>query len=223
MAAEGWSGLSVKEGEPISNKYEDENYITFTLDFDNNTASLTDGIYAGYYTDGNYTIPSKITVDGVDYTVTSLETYAFYGNMYITSLTIPASIESIGFCALSNCSNLTTATCLTATPLTIGTDAFSTYGSDGNWTSFASNVDLYVPEGSVDAYKAADVWKDLKSINAYGSSSIAGIAADTAVPVEYYTIDGIHVATAAQGETPALPAGLYITRTGKTTAKVAIR
>lgn len=225
--AEGWSGITVKEGEPvsISNKYEDENYITFTLNFDNNTASLTDGIYAGYYTDGDYTIPSKITVDGVDYAVTGIGTYAFSKNTYITTITIPAGIERIGYGAFSYCTALTSVTCLTATPLAIGADAFgSSYDSTSEtWASFVSNVDLYVPEGSVDAYRAADVWKEFKSISAYGSSSITGITADTAATVDYYTIDGIHVATAAQGEVPALPAGLYITRTGNTTAKVAIR
>src|ERR1035437_9304352 len=49
---------------------------------------------APYY--GAISIPSTVTYNGITYSVTSIGTYAFYESYYLTSVTIPSSITSIG-------------------------------------------------------------------------------------------------------------------------------
>ena len=51
-------------------------------------------------------IPSSVTNADITYTVTSIAASAFYGTG-ITSVTIPASVLTIGDCAFQNCDNMT--------------------------------------------------------------------------------------------------------------------
>ena len=79
---------------------------------------------------------------------------AFYGCKGLTSITIPESVATIGEDAFFGCSNLQSVTAYNPTPVNIVYD----------WISVFDGVDyetckLYVPAGSVDAYKAADGWK----------------------------------------------------------------
>jgi hypothetical protein len=68
----------------------------------------------------------------------------------LTEITIPASVTSIGDYAFAQNEDMTTVTCLAATPPTFGRNAlFSTT--------------IKVPAASVAAYKAADGWKDYAS------------------------------------------------------------
>ena len=59
---------------------------------------------------GNVTIPESFTYNGVTYSVTSIEYYAFYNCSGLTSVTIPNSVTSIGYCAFYFCSGLTSVT-----------------------------------------------------------------------------------------------------------------
>ena len=65
---------------------------------------------------------------------------------------------TIGNYAFRGCSNLTTVTARNETPVSLG----SSYTFQNR-----SNATLYVPKASVDAYKAANRWKDFKSIIGY--------------------------------------------------------
>lgn len=56
---------------------------------------------------GNVTIPSHVTYEGLTYCVTMIYTQAFYSCMGITSVTLPNTIEYIAQGAFWNCSNLT--------------------------------------------------------------------------------------------------------------------
>jgi hypothetical protein len=68
----------------------------------------------------------------------------------LKSVTIPAEVTTIEDLAFVQCTSLTEITCMATTPPTLGYMVFlmvPTY-----------NVTLYVPDESVDLYKAADTW-----------------------------------------------------------------
>ena len=65
----------------------------------------------------------------------------------LTSLTLGSGLEYIGNNAFYNRTNLTSITCLATTPPTLGTNT--------NAFDNTNNCPIYVPEDSVDAYKAA--------------------------------------------------------------------
>lgn len=69
----------------------------------------TDGtawVEDGKKTQGDVTIPSKIEVDGKEYTVVGIDTNAFFYNTSITSVTLPDNLKYINGGAFSNCYNL---------------------------------------------------------------------------------------------------------------------
>lgn len=66
------------------------------------TAWVADGDKA----QGDVTIPSKIEVDGKEYTVVGISTNAFYNNRSITSVTLPDNLKYINDEAFSYCRNL---------------------------------------------------------------------------------------------------------------------
>ena len=75
-----------------------------------------------------------------------------YGCGNLKSIDIPEGVTSIGNSAFSGCHSLTSFTCLATNPPALGSKAFN----DMNGT-------IYVPAASVEAYKAADGWKDYAS------------------------------------------------------------
>ena len=89
-----------------------------------------------------------------EYTVTSICQFAFYYGTAMTGVIIPSTVTSIGMYAFSTCSNLTSVYCYGETPPTITSDVFSTYDT----------ATLYVPEGSLEDYQNADVWKNFSHI-----------------------------------------------------------
>ena len=95
---------------------------------------------------GVYSIPNSVT---------SIGEGAFCECYGLTSVTIPGSVTGIGDGAFYECSGLTSITCEAITPPTLGTDAFSYVDT---------SIPLYVPAGSVSAYKSADQWKDFSNI-----------------------------------------------------------
>ena len=69
----------------------------------------TDGtawVENGKKAQGDVTIPSKIEVDGKEYTVVGINTRAFSSNKSITSVTLPDNLKYINEGAFSYCSNL---------------------------------------------------------------------------------------------------------------------
>ena len=83
-------------------------------------SSAKRAIVTGITISGDIVIPEKITVDGVEYSVTSIGSGAFQDCKAITSVTMP-SVTSIGSQAFSGCSNLTSVTMPSVTSIEIQT------------------------------------------------------------------------------------------------------
>lgn len=92
---------------------------------------------------------SRLTSIILPSNISTLGNYVFYYCTSLKNLTIPSTIKSIGASAFAFCNALTKVTVQAATPPSLGT------------TAFANVVcPIYVPAGSVDAYKQAEGWSD---------------------------------------------------------------
>ena len=87
--------------------------------------------------------------------VTSIGNYAFRSCDGLTNITIPNSVTSIRDGAFAGCSSLTSVYCKAKTPPTLESSLFGENPSDSK---------IYVPTESVDAYKAAEGWKNYADI-----------------------------------------------------------
>ena len=97
---------------------------------------------------------------GLDYewTVTELAEGAFNTAYFVPEIILPSTITSLGSKALYDNIFMTSLVCQAEVPPTCGADAI--HGADFDACT------LYVPAASVDAYKAADQWKQFKNIAA---------------------------------------------------------
>ncbi len=141
-----------------------------------------------YHTDGSCLIEtaSNTLIRGCNLTsvtipnyVTSIGNSAFDGCSSLTSIDIPNSVTSIGDCAFYYCSGLTSVT-IGESVTSIGNGAFdgcsaitklvslnTTPPTCGVWALLGIDKEkctLYVPKNSLEAYKAADQWKDFKNM-----------------------------------------------------------
>ena len=145
-------------------------YELSSVTIGNNVTSI------GEYAFNNCKLPS-VTIPN---SVTSIGNSAFYQCSKLTSVTIPNSVTSIGNSAFFYCISMTSVT-IGNSVTSIGRYAFSNCGlsSVTNYATTPQTIDSYVfdfvdisactlnvPEGSVAAYQAANVWKDFGTIQA---------------------------------------------------------
>ena len=135
------------------------------------------------YSSSNITIPSTVYNNGQAYTVGGISNYAFRYCSNLQSITIPNSVLTIGAWGFYGCSNLRTVV-IGSSVYYIGEQAFgacpsltsitcyattppsqtNAYAFGGDNSSIYNNATLYVPAGSISAYKSANVWKNFTNI-----------------------------------------------------------
>ena len=103
---------------------------------------------------------------------------AFYGNAALTTLILPATLKSIVDNAFYSCTALKSITCMAVVPPTCGQKVFRYLDT--------KQCNLYVPEGCVDAYKAADTWKEFFNIE----TSLNSLENKVSVTTDSYSING---------------------------------
>ena len=125
----------------------------------NTLSSLTIGNSVTAIGDKAFEGCSGLTSVSIPNSVTSIGYRAFRGCSGLTSLSIPSSVTSIGNGAFWSCSGLIAIHCLNTAPLQPADD-YSSYFGD---TAY-SLATLYVPQGSIDAYKATYPWSFFQNI-----------------------------------------------------------
>jgi uncharacterized repeat protein (TIGR02543 family) len=138
-------------------------YGLTSVEIPSSITSISQGAFGACASLKSVIIPSSVTSIGIS---------AFYQCTKLSSVTIPESVNSIGDFALAGCSNLTAVT-IPASVASIGNEAFTnlnlavvtvrattppTIGS--NVFNKAVPLKIYVPAGSVDAYKTS--WSGYK-------------------------------------------------------------
>ena len=84
---------------------------------------------------------------------------AFNGSK-ISSVTLPSTLSAIGNSAFYRCGSLKTITSKAGNPPTLGTYVFYDLDASYNFVPLKSIEDIFVPDASVDTYKAADGWDE---------------------------------------------------------------
>jgi surface protein len=107
-------------------------------------------------TEGHVTIPAEAN----GYSVVAIPAYAFNGTK-ISGVTLPAGIVDYQDNAFAGCASLDTITSLRQSPVAIPDSTFS--------MAHYEHAVLFVPEGSIDAYKATDGWKNFGNIYEIGT------------------------------------------------------
>ena len=114
-------------------------------------------IVAGKLNDNDFSIANEFSscarVDLSRTTgVSMVPWYCYYGNNSLSQIVLPASISEIGEYAFYECSSLSEITVYSVMPPTIGYGVFE---------GVPQGLTVYVPEGSVELYEAAEGWKDM--------------------------------------------------------------
>lgn len=174
--------------------------------------NLTVAIIGDENASNKYIIPETVTHDGETLTVTGIAADAFKDNTKITEITIPGSVISISGGAFAGCTSLTTIIIYATEPIILTDYAARTRGEGG--TSVFDGVDkekciLYVPQGCVEKYRAAEGWKDFKIILEIGGTGISSLNVDDGHTFEIYNLQGRKVRSAATSF-GGLQKGVYI-------------
>ena len=164
---------------------------------------IEDGVtYIGDYAFYNLSALTSVTF-GKD--VARIDDHAFYKCTSLTEITFPASVKEIGPNILANCSNLTEVTFLATDLVRMENAPFYNCGNlktiniyaetpcDISSTTFSEIANLehiYVPAGSVDAYKTA--WPNVASYIAAmpAQGTAVNFTRGTGDKINEWTMDG---------------------------------
>jgi hypothetical protein len=107
------------------------------------------------------------------------------------SVIIPSSVTTIGYEAFSSCPELTDVYCCAEAVPSTASNAFQ--------DSYIDYATLHVPATSIEAYKAAEPWKNFKNIVVYDPSGILDINLDKKANAPIYDLNGRRLAEPAKG------------------------
>ena len=145
--------------------------------------SINDGTFSGCGSLKSFTIPSEVMAIGA---------YAFSGCDKLMSLTIPSKVASIGICAFYNCIGLVSISVNWKTPLKIDSNIFEKLDK--------KTCVLYVPQGTLQDYRLADVWGDFGNIVEYDVTGIDNVKTSTAAKeVSRYSVNGQRLSAPTKG------------------------
>lgn len=200
--------------------------------------------------EGHLVIPDEVVYDGdeVVYSVTSVGSHSFAGCDKLWAVTVPASVTAIENDAFTECVALDSIVLMSAVPpkcdirsfKRVAATAYAARAIEDDNDIFA-NTTLYVPVGSVTAYRNADGWgefaniQEQKAVTSLDEAGVASplikvsgdgivIANGDGCPVEVYSIDGqlVNRSLSYGGERIALPKGAYIVKVGASVMKVSL-
>ncbi len=152
---------------------ENTNYTSIDGVLFNKKENVLHTFPAAYATE--YTIPESVdTIGSCAFAGTAIKSVVFPKNIVyianeafsgtkLTELVLPASLQSIGMYAFDMCTNLTKVTCYATIP-PIMSDGESEYKYHVFLRVSVSDIPLYVPTGSIDAYEEANQWKEFGQI-----------------------------------------------------------
>ena len=165
--------------------------------------------------------------------VTTIGNYAFNECSALTSVEIPATVTKIDYGAFIGCNALTSVYCHWQEPLEC---------EPGFVYDVFMNATLYVPTGTVDAYRSVDPWRWFINIEEGNYSGIAdtpqsevtvkvidgvitvegGVGMASAPVVEVYSAGGQCVWRGTDSSIGGLPRGVYVVKVDGTVQKVAL-
>ena len=167
------------------------------LFYDSPLETLYLGRNLSYYADRNYGYSpfcnkTKLASVTIGNCVTSIGNYAFRGCSGLTGITIPNSVTSIGNSAFNGCSGITKISLMGTTPPAVGSNNFT--------NAHFINSTVYVPQGALEAYQAADVWKDFWDIQELGATDEPDTETKKcAMPVISYENGVLTITSATEG------------------------
>jgi hypothetical protein len=188
--------------------------------------------------------------------VTSLENEVFYYCTGLTGITIPNNVTSIGKSVFFSCTGLRSIT-IPNNVATIGDNAFYyctglkeihvgsqvPKASASTFTHVSKTIcKLYVPKGSLQAYRSAPAWSEFHNIIEESSATAIQstgkdetvirpasggilIETQTPVPVSVYSVSGqkVYESLATGSKKIDLPNGLYIVKINNISKKTVVR
>lgn len=106
---------------------------------------------------------SKLTSVIIPNSMTEIGDNAFYGSG-LMNVTIPSSVTTIGDNAFGDCTSITELYTFNPTPPDVG---------GGNFTNAQYlDMNVYVPQGSLETYQSADVWKNFWNLQEFDTTGV---------------------------------------------------
>lgn len=205
----------------LSSRWLEDAYYSFyskvsSFTFGETVKSIPEYICSSLYELTSITIPNSVTTIGRS---------AFSNCKGLTSAIIGNSVTNIGGSAFSNCSGLTYLQCDAVTP-----PSLESYGAEVFSGVDKAACTLKVPHKSLEAYKAADQWKDFLIIS--GLEEIAVDESNICIEngmivngnnemIEVYNLSGTKVYDGNENQI-SLHSGIYIVRIGNKAIKVSL-
>ena len=181
------------------------------------------------YVTGDLIVPEKVERNGVTFTVTTIDDYAFY-QCGLTSVVIPPSVKAIGNKAFYGITSIEDVYCYGETA-PIGAD--NTFGD-----AVYSKATLHVPQGKKEEYAAVSPWSLFANVEEIGQSGVSDLVDDSVVSVdcvngsviisgydghvEVYNVNGQRVYDGFDNVVNGLAKGFYIICLRDKTMKMSI-